>query len=484
MAGLTEAGLVIKRQPEVLADIVLAEQTNIDPDISTRDDELLGQLNNIISLAEADQWALAQAVNDNFNPLKAEGSNLDDVGVLISVPRQAGAKSTTTGQLFVGENGSTVPSGTILSNPITLDRFDVVNSIAISVNSCVSAKYSVATLLDTTVYTLSVNATEYTYASDGSATALEILNGIKADIDLDVDATWTATVDTPNEQLEIATSDTSNITIITITYLIADEVTVSGSVESQEVGAINAPPNSVTGIVTGASGLTSSTNPAAYIAGRLRESDELYRARILISQQTGGKATVEAITDDVSVVAGVTTVVVTENDQITVDGDGRPPKSFETVVQGGLAADVALAIWISKPAGIETYGNTSTNIDDKYGNEHTINYTRPVAINLAFLVEYTKYSEEIFPVDGEATIAGTVQTITDALGLDEDVIPSRYFGPIYSAVAGIDSLVVSVQQITTPGDAPLPGSWQTTKLAIGAAEFGSTTSPDITVDEV
>jgi uncharacterized phage protein gp47/JayE len=483
LAGLDENGLTIKRLPEVLADIVVSEQENIDPDISTRDDELLGQLNNIVATPIADVWALIQAVNDNFNLLKAEGKNLDDLGVLTSTVRQAGTKSSTPDQQFSGNNGVTVLAGTIVQNPITLDRFIVANNISISVGSCISAKYSVASVLDTELYTLSVNTTEYTYTTGVSATALEILNGLKAAIDADTAATWSSEVDTGEEQLAITTAG-DDISIVTITFLLADEVTVSGLAEAEFEGEVSAPSNSVNTIVTSIAGLASTTNPSAYIIGRLRETDEEYRARILVSQQSSGKGTVEAIQDDVSNVAGVTTANVMENDQSVTDLDGRPPKSFEVTVQGGTDAEVALAIWISKPAGIETFGTTSTNIEDSSGNQQTINYTRPLPVHLAILVEYTKYDEESFPAGGEASIASTVQSHTDGLGLDEDVIPSRYFGPIYAGTEGINSLVVKVQVLASPGDPIVPASWQTTKLPISFKEFASTTGTDITVTEV
>ena len=483
MAGLDENGLTILRQPEVLADIVVSEQTLINPDISTRDDELLGQLNTIISTREAALWELGQAVNDNFSLLKAEGKNLDDLGALTGTFRQDSAKSSTPNQTFVGTNGAVVLAGTVLQNPSTSDKFVVVTDIPIATTSCLSATYTVATVLDNELYTLTVNTTDYTYTSDGTATALEILNGLKADVDADIAATWTATVDTGLEQITI-TTDSANISVSTITYLTVVQTSVSGAVESQEVGQINAPPNSVSVIETATPSLISTTNPVAYIQGRLRETDEDYRARILIQQQSSGKGTVEAIQDFVGNVAGVTTTKVIENNTFVTDIDGRPPKSFETIVQGGTDADVALAIWISKGAGIETYGNTSTPVTDSSGGQQTINYTRPVTVNLAFLVEYTKYDEETFPVGGETSMADAVQSYTDSLGLDVDVIPSRYFGPIYATTEGIDSLVVKVQVITTPGDAPLPGSWQTTKLDIDASEFAGTTSVDIDVVEV
>ncbi len=555
--ALTSTGLVIRRLPEVLADIIASEQTNIDSDISVDDDTLLGQLNNIFAAAIAEQEALAQAVHDNFNPLKAEGKNLDDLAAIIGITRITGSKSSTSSQQYTGDNGTTVPVGTVLQNPITLDRFLTTTVTVLDVASCISAKYSVKVLQNNTSYTVTVNTVDYTFLSDGTATNLEILNGIQALIAADATATWTATVDTPNEQMEIKSSDTNNINISSTTFIGPDVVVNKGLAEAEFEGVIVAPSNAVTTIVTPVSGLTSTTNTLTYSVGRDRETDVELRARQLVSQQISGVATIEAIKDSIGDVSGVTTVTVTENEStlfaignfvvtftngtnivnltahtfvagdpiqfsttntlptgvspqsiqywvinpttnnfqisltkggaaVTFSDDGtgvhtalvgRPPKSFESVVQGGTDAAVALDIWNSKPAGIQTFGNTAENILDSSGTQQTINFTRPDAISLRFEVDYTLYDEESFPATGEATIAQIVLDVTNALGVDEDVIPSRYFGPIYSGVSGIDSLVVRVEIIATPG-------FQTTKLAIAADQFASTLSTDITVTEV
>lgn len=557
--ALDANGLTIRRLPEVLADIVTSEQANIDSNIATSDDTLLGQLNVIIASAIADQEALAQAVYDNFNPLKAEGRNLDDLATLIGITRITGAKSSTTVQTFTGDNGVTVPISTVLENPITLDRFNTTSAVVLDVASCISAKYSVKDILNNTTYTITVNAIDYAFLSDGTATALEILNGLQALIAADSAATWTATVDATNLQMEIKTSNTLNIVISSTTFIGPDVVVNQGAAEATVEGIIVAPANSVTTTITAVSGLTSTTNTTAYVVGRNRETDEELRARLLVSQQVSGVATVEAIQDSIANLSGVTTATVIENEKIlfsdgsavvtftnatnvvnltantlnvgdpiqfstssdgtlpaeispqniqywvvtkntndfqvaltkggtvvtfTDDGTGtntihigRPPKSFESVVQGGTDAAVALDIWQTKPAGIESFGDTPVNIIDSSGNTQTIRFTRPTAVILGFEVDYTKYDEESFPAGGEATIAQTVVDVTNALGVDEDVIPSRYFGPIYNAVSGINSLVVRVEIIAAPG-------FQTTKLPIGIDDFASTSATNIVVAEV
>jgi hypothetical protein len=482
MADLTPEGLVIRRQPEVLDSLEKSYQELINPDISVRDDEGFGQQTNIIALAFSNLEEAIEAVNNSQNLLKAEGTALDDIGSTKLIPRQAASKSFTSTQWFTESNGFNIQADTKLQNPITLDKFVTTAEINISTTNCVRVEYSITSVLDSTLYQVNVGATGYTYTSDGSATDLEIITGLKASIDGTSPTAFAATLDTDNVYLVITSTDNTPFLTSVEAYMLSQDVTTIGYVESEADGAINAPSNSVTKMVTSLSVVT--TNPIAYTLGRAKESDEAYRLRIQTTQSSAGKATVEAIQDDTSLVVGVTIAKVVDNDLSTVDASGRPPHSFETIVQGGADADIGKAVLTAKPAGIESHGNTAVVTEDKYGNEKTVYITRPTSINLAFLVEYTKHTETDFPVGGDDLIKQAVKDYTDTLVLGQDITPLSYFGVIIDAVGALESLVVSVQQITNQGDPPVGGSWQTTKLSIDETEFGSTTLVDITTTEV
>jgi len=110
MGELTSTGIQIRRLPAVVEDIEAAERANIDPNISTEDDELLGQLNQIIGSEIASEEALAEATYDAFNVDKAEGVSLDNLAALIGITRIAATNSNTDSQQFVGTDGTTIPS--------------------------------------------------------------------------------------------------------------------------------------------------------------------------------------------------------------------------------------------------------------------------------------------------------------------------------------------------------------------------------------
>ena len=61
---------------------------------------------------------------------------------------------------------------------------------------------------------------------------------------------------------------------------------------------------------------------------------------------------------------------------------GLPPKSFVILAQGGVTAEIAAAIYDTAPAGIESYGDTSTAVDTGEGYSTTILFERPAAVTI------------------------------------------------------------------------------------------------------
>jgi hypothetical protein len=73
---------------------------------------------------------------------------------------------------------------------------------------------------------------------------------------------------------------------------------------------------------------------------------------------------------------------------MVTDGDGRPAKSFECVVEGGTDDDVADLIWDTAPAGIQMYGtNTNVTITDSQGFDQVVTFTRPADVDIYMQVD-------------------------------------------------------------------------------------------------
>lgn len=477
---LTSTGLTVRRQPDVLSDLENDQRTLISSDIDTRDDELFGQINSIVSLLASNVEQTIQAGWDNLDLDTAEGVWLDKKGRDKGLIRLQDSYSFTYYQKFEGDNGAVVPAGTVIRNSSTKDEYTVATTIPLSNSSCYNITYTVGTLSNNTTYYISVNTTVYSYVSDATATKLEILNGLKALIDADSLKPWAATVDTVNERITVTSTDLNKqLVVLSTSNLSIYRVGNTGYIEATEVGAISAPANSIVEFVTTAPGVALTTNLQDVVIGRLRETDVEFRTRIYESLAVKSVATTDAIYSRLRNVPGVTMVQVLTNPTSTTDVNGIPPYTYECVVVGGDDTAVAQEIWDTKSAAQPIYGNTSILITDLQGNSRGIDFSRPVAKNIAFKVSYTTYSEESLSVNLEEEIESAILAYIGGLGID--VIPPRYFGPIYNNTTGLETITVEVQFLTNPGDTPAPGSWQTTPLAIGNREYGVSQASDIYV---
>ena len=475
--AITETGLEIRRFPEVEKDIQDELTDNLSTALVFDTDTLLGQLVSVIGAEIADEEALIQAVYDSFDIDKAEGVSLDRLVALIGVTRLSAA-FTTGIQQFNGSDGTTVQAGSILSNPSSNAEFETLLELSLTPSSCEDVTYSVSTVLDNETYQITVNGTVFSYLSDANATVDEIVDGLVQQVNLPASKSWTAS--NVLSKLFIKTNSQSNIEVSAITFLLVDSVTASTLAKATVTGEIRGPANSITNSVTSISGLISTTNPLSYSTGRDIESDEELRQRAQESTQLAGSSTVPANLAAVSNVEGVNAVSLVENLTSSIDGEGRAPHSYEMIVDGGVDGDIGQAIFNEKPAGIETSGDISVPVIDASGATRIIWFSRPEDIHIAVRVTYDLYDEESFPINGAEEIVNAVLATGEDLNVGDDVIPKRFYGPIYDSVEGINDLTVEMQVLASSGDAPLGGSWSGDKISISGSQVASFNLIDIT----
>ena len=133
-----------------------------------------------------------------------------------------------------------------------------------------------------------------------------------------------------------------------------------------------------------------------------------------------------------------------------------PPHRFEFLFNNGVGDNDALAqaIWNCKPAGIKPYGINSGECTDAAGMKHTMYFSRPVSVKLWLKVTITEYIEETLPDNyADAIRTAVAEFAASEFSPGKDVIPKRFYGPIYKAVPGIlDVVVGACIKYTTPGD--------------------------------
>lgn len=480
MAGLTSQGLVIKSLDEIIDSINDKIVLNLGASINTSDDSVIAQIVKPVSLELSEAWLALQAIYNATDPETASDEALDRVCSITGVPRLPATNSVVV-VLATGNQNIVIPASSIIEVDGTGDRFVCDNTTTLDLTGIISTKVEFTTVANNTDYTITINGLAHTITSDGSATLAEIATAMQAAINAST-VLVSATLDGDYKLNVISDDNTVNIDVVLSAGITARKVTKQIVFESQNTGPIRAPAGTLTKIVTPVSNWDSVTNPLDASLGRDLETDTDYRVRRRASLAIAGASTVPAIRASLLGITDVTAAIVKENDTNVVDISGRPPKSFECIVLGGDDADIAERIWEDKPVGIETFGSTTYIHVDEQGIPRSIKFSRPTEIYLHVKVEYTLYSEETFPTGGESVIASTVLSTGQALSIGNDVIPGRFRGPIYSAVQGLESVVVKIATSATPGGSP--GVFSEAKLSISDTEMSVFDSSRITVIQV
>lgn len=229
-------------------------------------------------------------------------------------------------------------------------------------------------------------------------------------------------------------------------------------VECTEYGVIgNVEAGDISLIVNNLDGINLVTNPSAFYDGQDEESDAELQERYYQSLSKTGSRRIESLEANVlDVVPGVRACVVIENDTMEVDADGRPPKSFETVVLGGEDIPIAEAIFEKKPGGIQAYGKTYTHrFTDGRGLEHVVGFTR--ATTVPVYVKIFKKINNQFPLQGDEQlirraieyIGGTHEgRVYNGVGMSTNVIQAR----LESRLFAVEGLVDVRVELSTDGE--------------------------------
>lgn len=163
----------------------------------------------------------------------------------------------------------------------------------------------------------------------------------------------------------------------------------------QHPGAVSALVGDIVDIATPTLGWQSVVNLSAAAEGQAVETDAELRLRQIQSVALPSKTVIEGLQGALANLPGVARLRVFDNDTDAEDEKGIPPHSLAVVVDGGDSTAVARTIALKKTPGVPTYGTTTENVTDSYGNSKPIHFYRPttvpvfVEIKLKPLVGYT-----------------------------------------------------------------------------------------------
>lgn len=443
--ALTSTGLDRPRLNELKSDLDASLAEALGP-INVGPDSLAGQMDGIHAEALDNIWECAQDTYDSMYPASAEGVSLDRAVSFLGLVRISDAPVIVTAAVY-GAEGTVVPSNALAHADV---QYFNTSEVTITKNAVIDATVAIAAAFTAVTYTVTLGGVAYSYLSGAGATKLSIAKGLKAVIG----TAYTTSVS--NDKLRISVLDGETPVPIDVTdNLLLDTIGSPAIFASIVSGARELPIGALYYIDTPVYGWYGINNLLPGAGSRDVESDVDLRLRHATASRATGSATVKAIRARLlAEVPGVTAVNIYENRTSGIVLS-RPPHSFEAVVQGGVDQLVGNNIWENKPAGIETYGNVTVNVEDDNGDLQATYFSR--ALNEYLWVRVTVdalYPEEDLPANTEQAIIDAVLASASTLSVGEDVITQRFIGPIYSATTGIGLVTVETAITAAPGDTP------------------------------
>ncbi|BDH44898.1 hypothetical protein TUM12370_09420 [Salmonella enterica subsp. enterica serovar Choleraesuis] len=254
------------------------------------------------------------------------------------------------------------------------------------------------------------------------------INGIsrKSASHSSVDLLLTGRIGTVISQGQVR-DDAGNLWLLpsVVTLDLHGEATVTAT--CQEPGAISAAAGAISIIATPMQGWYSATNPLAATEGSPVETDATLRQRQAASVAVAARSVMEGIHGALVGLDGVVDIRSYDNDSNETDDNGIPAHNIAIVVDGGDSNAIARTIALKKAPGVPTWGTSSEDITDNYGQTQTINFFRPgkqsvyAEIKLRPLTGYTT-------AIGNGIAAGIAKAI-NLLTIGEKVYCSRLYGP-------------------------------------------------------
>ena len=449
MPGVLNSGFEIKTFDQIKGELEENFQQIFGSGINLDSTSLLGQQIGIFSKNLYDLW---QTASDNYQsrwPATAQGRPLDQL-VAIAALRRKGAFRTSGQVYLLGEAGTTVPQGTILStaegaevetNPVhpdgavtltagtapvfTLSKLPGVSSLtfSVSIGRIFSGFHGEELLGRSVTVTFTDDAaamkTKFDELFEGEAEVTVTKAAGDSPITVTLTAPWFLPVlSVQGASLQVTTIGRANGASVSATAL--DE------------GPVVIPAGAIRRVDTPVSGLLHVTNFLDFVTGRLSETDSEIRTRWTNRIESAQISSEGALRSALQNISGVSNVLIFVPSAGVIDA----------VVEGGADSDIAAALLANKPVGTLFAGDSSEIVNDENGNPKTVRFSRPQ--NESFALSVSLESDADFPEDGEAQIRAAITEYQDSLAIGGIIRVSPDIIWALQGIRGINNLRITV----------------------------------------
>ena len=168
------------------------------------------------------------------------------------------------------------------------------------------------------------------------------------------------------------------------------------------------------------------------------ETDAEVRNRLNQALAGKGTGTADALLAALLSVQYVRDAKLFVNDSDSTDANGIPAHSIAPVVYGGQNAAIAGVIFNKKAPGVGSYGSTSVDVTDAYGNTHTVRFSK-AASKPVFAYVYVKRLAGCVDAEVEAALTPAITSFINALGIARPLVVPQLYGVCYAAAGELAS---------------------------------------------
>jgi uncharacterized phage protein gp47/JayE len=166
--------------------------------------------------------------------------------------------------------------------------------------------------------------------------------------------------------------------------------TVGATVQCSVTGPVSAAAGELTKIQSVVPGWTAVTNTSDATPGTNVEADPILRTRRAQSVAMPSQSMLDGLQAALRDLSGVADARVYQNDTGVPDEKGLPPHSIQAIVRGGVAADIANAIWLKCGMGVTKVGAQSLAVTDANGDSQTMKWDVAVDVDAYIVVALDK----------------------------------------------------------------------------------------------